>query len=130
MNQALLINTLAVALGGSVGSIARFWSGQLFSNWFGTTFPWATLFVNIVGSAFLGFVFSFSIAKPGAVDPNVRLLLTTGFSGGFTTFSAFAWETLSLYQKGDTTLALANIGANLLLGFIAVFLGYLLGRVV
>lgn len=130
MNQTLLINTLAVALGGSVGSIARFLSGQLFANWFGTTFPWSTLFVNIAGSAFLGFVFSFSIAKPGAVDPNVRLLLTTGFSGGFTTFSAFAWETLSLYQKGDTALALANIAANLLLGFIAVFLGYLLGRMV
>jgi len=130
MNNTLWINTLAVALGGCVGSMARFWSGQLFGNWFGTTFPWATLFVNIVGSAFLGFVFSLSLAKPGAIDPTVRLLLTTGFSGGFTTFSAFAWETLSLYQKGDTTLALANIATNLLLGLLAVFLGYLLGRVV
>jgi CrcB protein len=130
MNNALLINTLAVAIGGCIGSIARFLSGQLFANWLGTTFPWATLFVNIVGSAFLGFVFSFSIAKPGAIDPNLRLFLTTGFAGGFTTFSAFAWETLSLYQKGDIALALANVGSNLVLGFAAVFLGYLLGRVV
>ncbi len=129
MNNALLINTLAVALGGAVGSIARFWSGHYFGNWFGTTFPWATLFVNTIGSAFLGYVFSLSLAKPGAIDPNLRLLLTTGFSGGFTTFSAFAWETLNLYQKGDTTLAIANVASNLVLGLLAVFLGYLLGRI-
>lgn len=130
MNSTFWINTLAVAIGGCVGSIARFWAGYFCGNWFGATFPWGTLFVNIVGSAFIGFVFSLSLAKPGAIDPTVLMLLTTGFAGGFTTFSALAWETLSLFQKGDTTLALANIGSNLVLGFIAVFLGYLLGRVV
>ncbi|HEY9680031.1 MAG TPA: fluoride efflux transporter CrcB [Drouetiella sp.] len=126
----MLINILVVALGGCVGSVTRYLCGYFFGNWFGTTFPWATLFVNIVGSAFLGFVFSLSLAKPGVVDPNLRLMLTTGFSGGFTTFSAFAWETLSLYQKGDANLALANIASNLVLGLAAVFLGYLLGRTV
>jgi fluoride exporter len=130
MDKAFLINTLAVALGGSIGSMARFWSGHFFSNWFGTTFPWATLFVNVMGSAFLGFVFSFSVAKPGTIDPNLRLLLTTGFCGGFTTFSSLAWETFSLAQKGDTTLAIANVLGNLLIGGIAVCLGYLLGRAI
>ena len=75
MNNALLINTLAVALGGCIGSIARFWSGHYFGNWFGTTFPWATLFVNTLGSAFLGYVFSLSLAKPGAIDVYKRQIL-------------------------------------------------------
>lgn len=130
MNNTLLINTLAVALGGSIGSIARFLSGYYFANWFGTSFPWATLFVNVIGSAFLGFIFNFTMSKPNVLDPNARLLLTTGFCGGFTTFSSFAWETFSLYQKGDTTLALANIASNLVLGFLACYLGYLLGRLI
>lgn len=128
MNNQQLISTLAVALGGGVGSLARYFSGLFFSGWLGSTFPWSTLFVNVLGSAFLGFVFSYIAVKPHAIDANVRLLLTSGFAGGFTTFSAFAWETLGLYQKGDVFLACANIAGNLGLGFLAVFLGYLLGR--
>lgn len=128
MNAPLLTHVLAVAIGGAIGSVSRFVSGHYFGMWFGTTFPWATLFVNVVGSAWLGYIGTVAMAKPGSIDPIMRLFLTTGFSGGFTTFSTFAFETIVLYQKGDTTIALANVGGNLFLGIAAAFLGIVLAR--
>ncbi|HEY9676882.1 MAG TPA: fluoride efflux transporter CrcB [Drouetiella sp.] len=130
MNNQFLLNIASVFIGGSIGSVLRYLSGFYLSNWFGTTFPWGTLFVNIVGSFVLGFVMSFAINKPNALDSTTRLILTTGFCGGFTTFSSFAWETLSLYQKGDATLAIANLSSNLVFGFLACFIGYVLGRMI
>jgi CrcB protein len=118
----------AVALGGAIGSVARFLAGHYMGALFGPTFPYATLFVNVTGSAFLGLVGTLSIEKPGTVDPLVRLLLTTGFAGGFTTFSAFTFESLALYQRGDGGLAAANIVLNLIVGLISVWAGAVLAR--
>jgi CrcB protein len=119
---------LAVAIGGSVGSVVRFLTGYYFATWYGTSFPWATLFVNVAGSLWLGFIATLAIQKPGAIDPVLRLALTAGFAGGFTTFSTFAFETLSLYDRGDNTLALANMALNLIVGIASVWLGIILAR--
>jgi len=120
----------AVALGGSVGSMARFFSNYYFSMWLGTTFPYGTLFVNVAGSLWLGFIGTLALNKAGLFDANVRLLLTTGFAGGFTTFSSLAFETMSLYQGGSWTLALANVASNLFLGFLGLILGIFLARLI
>lgn len=119
---------VSVLIGGGIGSLARFLAGHYMPALLGTSFPWATLFVNVLGSVWLGFIGTVAVQKPGAIDPVIRLLLTTGFAGGFTTFSTFAFESLSLYQRGDTTLALANVGANLIVSLLFVWLGAVLAR--
>jgi CrcB protein len=120
----------AVALGGSVGSVLRFFSNHYFAMWFGTTFPYGTLFVNVAGSLWLGFVGTLALNKAGLFDPNVRLLLTTGFAGGFTTFSSLAFETMALYQGGSLALALGNVAGNVILGMLGLILGIYLARLV
>jgi CrcB protein len=97
---------------------------------FGLTFPWGTLAVNVFGSLWLGFFGALAVAKPDAVDHNLRFLLTTGFAGGLTTFSSLAFETLGLYERGDTILAAANVGANVVLGMLFVWVGVLIARAI
>jgi CrcB protein len=123
-----LTQILAVAVGGCIGSIARFLVGHFFAVWFGASFPWGTLFVNVVGSAWLAWFVTIAMGKPGAVDPVVRLLLSTGFAGGFTTFSSLSFETIALYQQGGWKAAALNLGLNLFLGFGAAIAGVLLAR--
>jgi fluoride exporter len=117
-----------VALGGAVGSVARYLAGYYVGALLGPSFPYATLLVNVTGSALLGLVGTLSIDKPGTVDPVVRLLLTTGFAGGYTTFSALTFETLSLYQRGESGLAVGNIALNLIIGMISVWVGAVIAR--
>jgi CrcB protein len=121
---------LAIALGGAIGSVARFLAGYYIGAAFGSAFPYATLLVNVLGSLFLGVIGTLTVEKPGTIDPAMRLLLTTGFAGGLTTFSALAFESLELYQRGDTGLAVGNIGLNLLVGLIAVWVGAVIARII
>jgi fluoride exporter len=130
LNLPAFNDVLAVALGGMVGSVCRYLTGFYLALWLGTTFPWGTLIVNFVGSAFLAFIATLAMNKPGVIDPWLRFFLTTGFAGGFTTFSALAFETASLYQRGEVMLAAANMGGNLLLGVVAVVIGIVLARLI
>ena len=93
----------------------------------GTTFPLGTLMVNILGSFILGFIIKYALATP-AVSPEVRALLTTGFCGGFTTFSTFSFETASLIEEGQYTRATVYIVASVLLSLLAMFAGFALAR--
>ena len=119
---------LAVFIGGAIGSVARFMSGYLLALWWGPNFPWGTLFVNVVGSLWLGWFGSVTIQRPGLVDPVVRLALTAGFAGGFTTFSSLAFESIALFQRGDLKLALLNLALNFVLGLSAAVIGVILAR--
>ena len=115
-------NCILVLLGGGVGSLSRY----LVSVWafgrFGNHFPYGTLIVNILGCLAIGFVLTLSLEKL-IVTENIRLLLVTGFLGGFTTFSAFGFETLHLMRTGNTMLALVYIGASIIAGLAAVWIG-------
>jgi CrcB protein len=122
------LQVLAVAAGGAIGSVARFVAGYYAPVWFGAEFPWATMFVNVTGSLWLGFFGTLATAKPGTIDPVMRLFLTTGFAGGFTTFSTYAFESMALYQRGDTSLAIANILGNLVLGILGAVIGAVVAR--
>lgn len=120
-----LMTVLAVAVGGAVGSVARYvvtvaWSTTT------TPFPAATLLVNVVGAFLIG-VFTRLFTSPEH-DPVVRLALTTGLCGGFTTFSAFSAETIALVQQGRAGRAAAYVLLSLGLGFGATLLGLSLGR--
>jgi CrcB protein len=120
----------AVALGGSLGSVLRFFSNHYFAMWFGTTFPYGTLFVNVAGSLWLGFIGTLALNKAGLFDPNVRLMLTTGFAGGFTTFSSLAFESMALFQGGSLTMAIGNMAANVFFGMLGLILGIYLARLI
>jgi CrcB protein len=118
----------AVAVGGAVGSVLRFITGYAVAGWLGTEFPWATLFVNLFGSLWLGWVGGIAIARPTAIDPVLRLLLTTGFAGGLTTFSTFSFETLALFQRGEAAMGWVNILANVVIGISCAWLGIIIAR--
>jgi fluoride exporter len=112
---------LCVALGGACGSVCRY----LCSLWIPRVqgFPLATVFVNVLGCLLIG-VLSGYLARLQLSSNALRLLLVTGFCGGFTTFSTFTSENISLIQNGQWGMALFNMGASLFAGLLACALGF------
>jgi CrcB protein len=112
---------LLVGLGGGIGSIFRF----LTSQWTTKTvfsFPVATFIVNLLGCLFIGILIGLSL-KNHWLDANMRLLLITGFCGGFTTFSTFSLENVQMYQAGNYTGLIIYTLASVIIGFGAVWIG-------
>jgi CrcB protein len=121
---------LAVAVGGAIGSVARFWMTGAMTTLTGPRFPWGTLAINILGSFIIGLVAGVTLtpARMG-MHPDVRIFFMTGICGGFTTFSAFSLQTLALIQTGDVVPAFGYILGSVALCLLAVWGGWLLGRV-
>jgi CrcB protein len=117
----------AIAIGSAVGGVSRYYLSTSVQQRLGATFPWGTLLVNIVGSLLVGFIIRYALATP-AVSAEVRALLTTGFCGGFTTFSTFSFETVALIEEGQYERAGAYAVGSLLLALIATFSGFMLAR--
>ena len=120
--------TALVALGGLIGSVARYWLSGAVQRLHGTAFPSGTLAVNVVGSFVIGLVMALSLER-GLLSANARILLATGFCGGFTTMSTFSYETVALLRDGDAVLALGNVLASVVVTIGAVWLGDLVARV-
>ncbi len=113
---------LAVAAGGAIGSTLRYLVGLYAQKFAGSGLPYGTLSVNIIGSFLMGAVMAYAIAKGVAQQPHI-LFLTVGVLGGFTTFSAFSYETMALISKGEIGDAVLYIGMSVLLCLIAAALG-------
>src|SRR5262245_2521974 len=113
-----------IAIGGALGSVARYWCAAVAARLFGETFPWGTLIVNIVGSFIIGF-FATLTGPDGrfVAGTLVRQFVMIGICGGYTTFSAFSLQTLDLIQDGDWLRAGGNIVGSVVLCLIAVWLG-------
>ena len=122
-----MMQIAAVALGGAIGSVGRFllagWIGRLV----GTGFPWGTLAVNVVGGLVMGMLVAL-MSQAWPVSPTTRAFLTAGVLGGFTTFSAFSLETVTLLERGAYSAALAYILASVALSASALWLGLRLFR--
>jgi CrcB protein len=122
---------IAVATGGAIGSIARFWLTGAMTALTGPKFPWGTLLINVAGSLIIGLVAGIALSPSRiALNPDLRLFLMTGICGGFTTFSAFSLQTLDLIQAGDMAPALGYIAASVLLCLLAVWCGWAVGRLI
>lgn len=116
---------LLVGFGGFIGSIARFLVSKLNISWQFMSIPMGTLTVNVVGSFLIGLLVAIA-AKNEMFSSDLRLFLMVGFCGGFTTFSSFTNENLALMQNGQILAVLLYTSVSILLGFWAVYLGYLI----
>jgi CrcB protein len=122
-----------VAIGGALGSVARYGIGGVVSDKFGQSFPWGTLVVNVTGSFLIGLIGAMA-APEGRLNPQSRMFasqfLMYGVCGGYTTFSSFSRETLNLLQERQWLYVGGNVIMSVVLCMIAVWLGWLLGSVV
>ena len=115
---------LLVGFGGFIGSIARFIVSKLNLHWNLLSIPMGTLTVNILGSLIIGFIVGVS-SKSEIITPGLRLFLMVGVCGGFTTFSSFTLENMTLMQNGQFVSVLIYTGLSIFLGFLAVYFGYI-----
>jgi fluoride exporter len=117
------LNIILVAFGGALGSVSRY----LLGTWIQSVsrsidFPFGTLTVNLIGCFVIGFLSQLAEAR-GVFTPESRALVFIGVLGGFTTFSSFGNDTINLVRDGEMFNALANVGANVILGLALVWLG-------
>lgn len=117
-----------VFAGGGLGAVLRHGVGALSLRAFGPSFPWGTLIVNVVGSLAMGLLIAGLSALPGGASNSLRLFLATGLLGGFTTFSAFSLDVLTLWERGAILPALGYVAASLVLSFAGIAAGFALGR--
>jgi len=124
----VLARVLVLSAGGALGVNARYWLGVLMARWTGPRFPWATVAINVSGSFAIGIgAVALAARWPG---PMARLFVVTGFLGGYTTFSSFAFESLTLWERGDRALSTANTFGSVAAGLAAVVLGVAAGRAI
>ncbi len=120
-----MLKVLYVGLGGFVGCILRYLINLLAPKLLGMQFPYATLIVNTLGAFLIGFIMTLGENR---ISPEARVFLVTGVLGGFTTFSAFSYETFSLFSAGSYGAGLLNVGLNVCLSIGGALLGTAAGR--
>ena len=118
----MIRNILLVGLGGAVGSMARYLCQKWFAENYLHPFPWGTFTVNLLGCFLLGVIYAAG-EKTTMLTPQTRLLLTTGICGGFTTFSTFAFENMTLLRSGDISYFLLYALGSVVSGILLVFAG-------
>jgi CrcB protein len=120
-----MLSYLLIAIGGALGSVARFWFSGLVARQFGETFPWGTLLVNVSGSFAIGLFFTLTEPEGALlVRPSLRQFFMIGICGGYTTFSSFSLQTLNLARAGEWLQAGANTLLSVALCLVAVWVGH------
>src|SRR6476660_7827717 len=116
-----------IAIGSAIGGVARYWIATAIANWFGETFPWGTIFVNILGSFIIGF-FATLTGPDGRifVGTTARQFVMIGICGGYTTFSSFSIQTLYLMNDGEWLYAAGNIVISVVACLVALWAGHVL----
>jgi len=121
-----VLGVLLVGIGGFIGSIARYLVGGWFAARFGSAFPYGTFVINITGSFVIGFFLAFAQDRV-SLSPYWRLFFAVGFVGGYTTFSTFEYESISLLQNGEMLLGATYMIGSVVIGAIAAIGGIALG---
>lgn len=120
---------LLVFAGGGIGAALRYWVQGLVYQRTGSAFPYGTVAVNVAGCFAIGLLMV-ALEERFLAAPALRLFLTVGILGGFTTFSSFSFETLALFRDGEAALALANVGLSVIACLCATWTGMKLGRLI
>jgi fluoride exporter len=113
----------AIGFGSAIGGIARFLLGSAIQHRAGADFPLGTFIINVTGSLLVGFLLRYALGTP-AISTELRAMLTTGFCGGYTTFSTFSYETAVLVEDGDHLRAALYVASSVVVGLLATFLGF------
>jgi len=120
---------LLIALGGALGSVARYWVGSTISSRVGMRFPYGTLVVNLTACVVIGFALTY-MGNRLEINPAWRFLVAVGFIGAYSTFSTFEWETLSTLRAGAFSLAALYAGGSVVLGLVATWSGMALAEAI
>ena len=120
---------LLIAIGGALGSIARYWVGSTIANRMGTKFPYGTFVINITACVVIGFSLSF-LARRADLNSGWRFLVPVGFIGAYSTFSTYEWETLSTIRDGAFFLAALYSAGSFILGLAAVWGGSVIAEII
>ena len=123
----MLKNLFLVAIGGASGSVLRYFVHWIVSKKSISNFPYQTFIVNIIGCLLIGILVGY-LAKNSSQNETLKLLLITGFCGGFTTFSAFGLENINMIQNQNYQLAFIYTSLSLVLGVLAVSLGIFISK--
>jgi CrcB protein len=118
---------LLIAIGGALGSIARYWVGSTISGRMGIRFPYGTLVVNVTACIVIGFSLTY-LGRRAGLNPAWRYLIPIGFIGAYSTFSTYEWETLSTLRSGAFALAALYAGGSFILGLASVWAGSVLAE--
>lgn len=116
-----------IAVGSAMGGVSRYVIGAALQQRFGLTFPVGTLVVNITGSLLLGFILRFALGGT-QISPETRIFLTTGFCGGYTTFSTFSYDTAAMIESGQFRRATIYVTLSVVLSVLATFAGFALAQ--
>jgi fluoride exporter len=123
----MLLATFYVAVGGAIGSVARYWLTEFAAKLWGAEFPWGTIIANVTGSLLIGAIAALPVLGPrDLLGPLGRQFLMVGIMGGYTTFSSFSLQTLTMLQHGHLGKAAVNVVGSVMLCLIAVWVGYVL----
>lgn len=120
---------VVVGIGGFIGTVSRYLISRFFELSYGSVFPWGTLIVNILGSLLLGIIIGIS-EKGNFMNQEVRLFLTVGICGGFTTFSSLSYDAFNLLRQQDWIRFSLYASLSLFLGLLAIYFGRLLIKVI
>jgi len=124
-----MIKWMHLIIGGALGTTARYVLSGMIYTWAGSSFPYGTMIVNLLGCFLLGFLAVVSEEK-FMLGPETRLLLMVGFCGAFTTFSTFIMETANLIRDGETVHAFLNLFLSVVIGFVVFRMGILIGEII
>jgi fluoride exporter len=122
-----LQNYFIVFFGAGIGGVVRYWGTSFVYKFLSPTFPYGTLFVNVLGSFIIGIVMYY-LDSNELISHDLRIFLTVGFCGGLTTFSAFSYETINFLKERDYLFAGLNVMANVLITLVALFVAYKLSK--
>jgi CrcB protein len=118
---------LLIAIGGALGSIARYWVGSTVASRMGTKFPYGTFVINLTACVIIGFSLTY-LSKRAGLNPAWRFLIPIGFIGAYSTFSTYEWETLSTIRSGAFFLAALYAVSSLILGLVATWGGAMIAE--
>lgn len=124
-----MLNYILVSAGAAIGGALRYGLSSFIQRNQSVIFPYGTLIVNVLGSFILGIIM-FYLNEKGLIGNDFRLFLTVGFCGGFTTFSTFSYETLTLFRDSEFDLAIYSILLNVVLSLVGIYLAYLISKLI